>query len=630
MTAIAGCVGTSGRSPCARILRAQSAFGGSKESLAALGAATFGIDLRPVLPEDEFDRQPLITGDRFLIVADIRIDNRDELLSELGMPGQGKSDSDLLLGCWSRWQEQCLERITGDYSFAIWDQARQELTLARDPTGQRPLFYGHNGDQVAFSTTAAGLLAWPVLVHGFNHARLAARLLDLARENDESYFQNIFRVHPGCLVTIGRRVAQRRHWLPPQDELRLPDVEDYVEAYSEGLRTAVRARLRRTGGPVGVQLSSGWDSSAVAATAAQLSASEKPIAFTYGPQVDAPAPRNRFADETELAALTASMHGLEHVIIRPTGKILANLRSHARLYQEPSCNIVNMQWLSQILGAAEARGVTVLLNGHMGNLTVNAGGLPVLAEWMRRGALIEWWREGLAAVHSGQARWRGVLMNSFEPALPEGTQRWIYRTFAGVPALAVQSFVREEWFRKALATPGAQPSVDGYDGRYAHRFHQVAGTDVGVFRKGALAESGIDERDPTADRRLLDFSFKLPPEQLLHRGEWKPLARRALTGLIPPGMLNAKQRGYQGADWYERLTKADALAVLEEISASHATTELLDLKKIHAAIDRWPTGGWAEPRTVQIYRTRIPVALAAGVFLQEFEASMTGASAESG
>ena len=319
------------------------------------------------------------------------------------------------------------------------------------------------------------------------------------------------------------------------------------------------------------------------------------------------------------------MHGLEHVIIRPSGSILANLRRHARLYQQPNCNIVNMQWLSAILAAAKDRGVSVLLNGHMGNLTIHAGGLPVLAEWVRRGDLLEWWREARAAVATGDARWRGVLINSFGPSLPAWLRRRINQAFTEMPSLFERSFVREEWLRAARSASEERPATDLYGGRYANRFALIAESDVGVFRKGALAEAGIDECDPTADRRLLDFSFGLRPQQLLHRGVWRPLARQALGGLVPAAVVDAKKRGYQGADWHLRFTKSDALALLEEVSASPAS-ELLDFDTMRAAIERWPSGGWAEPGTIEIYRSSLPAALATAVFLQEFESSVSAAS----
>jgi asparagine synthase (glutamine-hydrolysing) len=284
-----------------------------------------------------------------------------------------------------------------------------------------------------------------------------------------------------------------------------------------------------------------------------------------------------------------------------------------------------MQWVRMIHTAARERGIATLLTAEMGNLSLNAGGLPALAEWVRQRSWGQWWAEARAASSSGQASWRGILYNSFESALPRRLDRFLTRAFLGAPSAREQDFVRTEWQEKLGGRATAGPG-DDYHGRYAGRFRQVTRYDIGVFRKGALADHGIEERDPTADRRLLDFSFGLPPDQLLHDGEWRPLVRRALGPLLPIEVMNSRSRGYQGADWFERLRPARARELLEQISASSAASELLDLQKLAATIDDWPDSGWAEARISTIYRTRLPIALLTGVFLQEFEGSAAGSS----
>jgi asparagine synthase (glutamine-hydrolysing) len=162
----------------------------------------------------------------------------------------------------------------------------------------------------------------------------------------------------------------------------------------------------------------------------------------------------------------------------------------------------------------------------------------------------------------------------------------------------------------------APPAKSG--DRYPDRLAAIRAMDAGLLRKGALGDTGIDERDAMADRRLIDLSFRLPPEQLLHRGRYHPLARRALADRLPSELLDSKLRGLQGADWYERLNKAHAQEIVEELAACHAAAELLDIGRLRAAINEWPEGGTADPRTTVVYRMRLPMALATGAFIQEF------------
>src|SRR4029079_690021 len=97
---------------------------------------------------------------RYVLVADVRLDNRDELTDVLQIPTtQARSlcDAAALLAAIERWEESCFEHLIGDYAFALWDGTRRRLLLARDPLGQRPLHY-HRGDKfLAFASMPKGL-----------------------------------------------------------------------------------------------------------------------------------------------------------------------------------------------------------------------------------------------------------------------------------------------------------------------------------------------------------------------------------------------------------------------------------------------------------------------------------------
>ena len=146
MTALAGLWRFDGRPDaadgCARMLSAQKLYGPHHGAQWSDGGVALGRRLMRVLPEDAFDRQPLIGGEgRYVLVADVRLDNRDELTEALRIPApQARTlcDAAILLAAIERWDESCLERLVGDYAFAVWDGARRRLLLARAPLGQRP------------------------------------------------------------------------------------------------------------------------------------------------------------------------------------------------------------------------------------------------------------------------------------------------------------------------------------------------------------------------------------------------------------------------------------------------------------------------------------------------------------
>src|SRR6266849_5578072 len=133
MTAIAGLWRLDGRpnaaDGCARMLASQELYGPHAVAQWSNGDVAFGRRLMRLLPEDSFDRQPLIGGGgRYVLVADVRLDNRDELAAALDIPAaaaQGICDAAILLTALERWDDACFSRLVGDYAFALWDGTRR-------------------------------------------------------------------------------------------------------------------------------------------------------------------------------------------------------------------------------------------------------------------------------------------------------------------------------------------------------------------------------------------------------------------------------------------------------------------------------------------------------------------------
>jgi asparagine synthase (glutamine-hydrolysing) len=261
---------------------------------------------------------------------------------------------------------------------------------------------------------------------------------DLAPPNDETYYRGVKRVPPGHYVLISRdQTVTRRYWEPPLRQLRLPSDDDYVEAFRERVNHAVRARLRGAGPTVATHLSAGYDSGTVTATAAALLRERdgRVLAYTSAPRVGyrGEVPRGRIADEVPYAALTASRHAnIEHVVIRSDGTSQLDLLDEQHgLVQYPLGQLSNNLWWTAINRSARERGATVLLTGQVGNLGMSAGNLSSLADFIREGRLLHWWRESWLLVARGPARWRGVLANSFGPWMPRRVWRTINSRFAG-------------------------------------------------------------------------------------------------------------------------------------------------------------------------------------------------------
>jgi asparagine synthase (glutamine-hydrolysing) len=147
--------------------------------------------------------------------------------------------------------------------------------------------------------------------------------------------------------------------------------------------------------------------------------------------------------------------------------------------------------------------------------------------------------------------------------------------------------------------------------------------DPGNSRKGTLAGWGIDIRDPTADRRLVEYCLRVPLEVFHSKGRSRALARLALAGRVAPAALECMSRGYQAADWHEILVqaKADLVEEVERASRSPESAAILDMERLARLARDLPNQGWESVAAIRDYRGGLLRALAAADFIRRASGS---------
>ena len=638
MTALAGLWHFDGRPDaaqnCARMLAAQEVYGRHDGAQWSDGDVALGRRLMRVLPEDDFDRQPLIGGGgRYVLVADTRLDNREDLAAALGIPPQQAStlcDASILLAALERWGELCLDHLVGDYAFAFWDGTRRRLLLARDPLGQRPLHYHRSKRLFAFASMPKGLHALSEVPYAPNEERIAECLALMPETGSQSFFQGVERVQPGHVVLItSEGLSSRRHWQPSATRLQLRRPEDYSEALRALLDQAVKCRLRGTG-DVGVYLSGGLDSGAVAATAARLLANSdrRIVALTGVPRegYDGPVPRNRIINEGPLAAATAALYpNIDHVVVpNQGGSPLAGLDRSFFLYDRPLNGLSAAAWTNSLDYAVQKRNLKVTLGGDLGNMGLSYNGLELLPELLSSGRWLHLVREARALVKSRRMRWRGVMANTLGPWCPESLWRWLNKKVNG-HALEIGNYTALNPRRLAELDIVSRAKASNLDLAYrpwkngfAMRLWALQRVDPGNFRKAGLAGWQVDHRDPTADVRLLEFCLSVPTDQFMRGGVQRSLAKRALADRLPREVLEEPRRGLQVADWHEDLTAArrDIVDELGRLDHCAAASQALDLPRLHRLAENWPAGAWERDEVMIPYRYALLRAIAVGHFLR--------------
>lgn len=626
---------------CARMRRALAIYGSSRNGQWDDGAIAMGSQLACLLPEDQYDRQPLISADgRFILVADVRLDNRPELAAALGLPTGDlatMADADLLLRAWSAWGRDGIHRLYGDFAFAVWDAREQRLTLVRDFPGNRPLFY-HQGDGwVGFASMAKGLHALPEVPVAADMDTLKRHMLMLPMRGSGSFFKGISRVEPGQVTEIGSdgHVRSAPWYHPPAPLPDLTDPHPYIDQLRATFDRAVAVRLRGVGS-IATTLSGGLDSTLVTATAAtQLKAAGRRLtAYTHVPLPGAMLhePPDRLPDEGELAARLAAAHAnIDHVLVSaPDRQIGDDLDQRFYASEMPALNLCNEVWMTEIARLAGTRRGTVLLTAAWGNMTVSDVGIEGLNNLLYGGHFAAWARTALGLLRTGNITLKGLGFLSIRPLLSIKMEKGLRRVFGRAGQFRRDYTLLRPEIIDLPRTSG--PSLPEELKRLSWTLSRSRSGRVlailcqneleALRQKGMLARYGVDIRDVMSDRRLIDLCLSLPDQLYMHQGKRKGLYQWAFGNRIPAEILQNRRKGLQGADWATRLMQAQRILreEAERARSSPSAMALIDPDELTRLTATIPGLEGADPEAMAVYyRFRLLRGLSVTHFLRRID-----------
>ena len=560
--------------------------------------------------------------ERILLAFDGRLDNRVEIARAIDKDPGSLSDARMLVLLFERVGERCFELAVGDFVVAIWERDSATLVLYRAPFSNRTIFYHRSSLMLAFASTPQQLFSLDDIPRRLDPNEAARLAVGFGRRMEQTMFVGIAGVPQGCAMRFreGAPPVVTRPWNPLEVNSRRGDIEDFADELRKLLEQAVSAAMRRSNGGVASQLSAGRDSSAVTAIAARLlsSSDERLTALTAAPTRSFIAEDPlRLSDESDLAAEVAECHpNIDHHVCRPAGGgFLAILRQHHRFDFAPVGNPANLPWWSAMNEAAAAAGATILLEATLGNDTISAGGIPAFGDFARE--------RGLAAVPT----FAGMLVK------PRGLRRrtvvkqligpWLSR---GVFSLAMRVATRgkadsfaNDLLREPYRSRAAQwLAEDETDERPTASYRQQRGNQLLAYEPADTVTQrlyGLDPRDPTSDRRLVEFCLSLPAAVLVAADGGRPLYERAFKRDLPPALIDCQRRGFQASNWIEMFQPELLRGAFRKLHANPAVEELLDLAAIMARLDRWPTSGGHRLENLTRYRHDVLTVLAVADFI---------------
>ena len=629
-----------GRHDLERVANALRPHGPDRADVAVAGQVGLVHVLMRMTPEDQHDRQPWRGASGAMITADLRLDNRDDVLARIGVAPQDAMawpDSRVLLTAWEKLGDDLWPTLRGPFAVAIWDPRSRTLTLARDHIGFNVVMWHKSEQFFAFATMPKGLFALPDVPRDFSEEKFADFLVLNHADHATTVYRHVFRVPPAHLVTVKAdgSMQQRRYWSPADVKpIRLPSDQAYAEGLRDCLDRAVRRQMRSIT-PIGCHLSGGLDSSSVAALAARALGEKngRLAAFTQVPRegFDGPVPPGHYGDERPYVEAIRKLAGNIDVsyVCNDECDDLADLERFFLALEAPVRNPTNLGWMLAISRLARTQGRRVLLGGLFGNYTISWRGWSQAVDHLRRLRLLTAYRQWrLYYRRSSLSRWVAFRKLFVEPQLPEKLAVWADRRR--------HSHRIAPWQDHAAIRPdfAVEMGIDARAGTVGHDFLYrmrpgertvgLASVDyVGDWHAAEKALTGVEVRDPTADIDVVSFCFGVPPEQYLAEGVDRSLVRRAMWGLLPESVLTNRLSGLQSADWYEKLERrrGELAADIAELSASPLARRAIDLPRLERAIQSWPSGGWDTLKVIEEYHLALSRGVAGARFLRWVESA---------
>jgi asparagine synthase (glutamine-hydrolysing) len=566
------------------------------------GAVGLGHCLLRVNREDLFERQPLRDRDAGLtLVADCRIDNREELARTFGIGASELSrwpDSALILRAYKTWGEDCARHLLGDFAFAIWDRRAGTLVLGRDHMGQRYVHYHQAAGVFVFATDLNALWAVADVPKVPSETEIGRMFLpSLERRHGATLYDGINGLTAATVLTVRAdgESAIRRFWQPAADPAHVGhDEAYYVAAYRRILGEAVACRVGRTLGQPGMLFSGGYDSAALAGLAGPTLRAQgrKLVAVASVMPEDYRGSIRHARPWVDLCR--RDMAHLDVRYVTREGRSLLSGLERALAEGDSGTSPYHFVF-TEMYARLAAAGVRLVMDGHGGDFTLNPRGTKTLAYLLASGRLRRFVKEFRASVRqSGGPAWSLGWREVVYPLLPDPLRAiWRRCRHGAVPlwdrqpinaAFAAAIIAKGQVRQDALLTT-LKPAVDARARMRAMLARRQGAAAPGGA--GAAARHGLELSRPFLDKRVVELALAVPQELDVRSGRNRYLACAALRDLYPPEFQNRGPHNDDEIPDFQRMVKSVEPQLLRAIARLEASQELrrvIDFDKIRGLL----------------------------------------------
>lgn len=494
----------------------------------------------------ETGHQPVSNEDGSIwVVLNGEIYNYRQLRNELERRGHQfvtSTDTEVIVHLYEERGDDCVHALRGMFAFAIWDERRQRLMLARDRIGIKPLYYGTVAGRFIFASELKAVLQLPEVERRLNWQAVAHLLAYATTPSNESIVEGIRKLEPGHRLWLepDKEPVVERYW-----ELRfLPDPQRSEEDTIEELRAKFRESVRYhlvSDVPVGAFLSGGIDSSAVVASMAMM-ATGRIKTFSIGF-------REQEFNELPYARLVAKRFGTDHheLVLEPD--ILDLLDHFAWDLDEPfgDASAIPTYMVSRLA----SQQVKVVLSGDGGDELFGGYDSYVTEgrdRWARfLPATIRTLLAGVSGLLPEDARGKQFLEYLSKP---DG-ERYLFANTLFRSGHQRELLTGEAREQVAAAQP-ERPRLDrflGWKGHWLsalqdHDFRYYLPLDILTKVDRMSMAHSLEARVPLLDHSFVEFAATIPADWKWHQGRTKHIFIKSLRGLLPDEILDRSKKGF--------------------------------------------------------------------------------------
>ena len=489
---------------------------------------------RLIVIDPQSGGQPMVYQEgnqTYAITYNGEIYNFRELRRELegyGHTFRTLSDTEVILHAYAQWGEACMQHLNGIFAFGLWDEQKQQLLLARDHLGVKPLYYARRGSAIFFGSELKVLLAHPLVKAEVDAAGLA-EVLTFARVPGSGIYRDVHELRPGHLALCREQgIHISRYWslrsAPHTDDL--PTTAAYIRSLLED--TVKRQLIADV--PIVTLLSGGLDSSGLTAMAANEFKREGRELHTYSIDfVDSAqhfqsTPLHPSLDAPWVKRMSEHVGSRHHTIMVDTPALVENLLAPLYAHDFPTAG--QMTSSLYLLFHAMKQDATVALSGESADEVF--GGYP--------------WFHNEAALNAQTFPWTAAFLGRMDSGLS-----WLSPDL--VRKVHPNEHI-EQQYRQAIAEV---PTLEGEDALEARRremfyLNQTRFLPFLLERKDRMSmATGFEARVPFCDYRLVEYVWNIPWAMKTVDGIEKGILRRAFAQVLPDDVRNRKKSAYPSA-----------------------------------------------------------------------------------